>query len=612
MPFLTDPVALEDLLKSIETGRLQLPDFQREWKWEDDRIKQLLASVTLGYPVGVVMTLEVGGEYRRFAPKAVAGVDVTKAGEPEELLLDGQQRLTSLYQALRSGRPVDTTDGQKKKLSRWYYISVAAAIDPEADRDEAIISVPEDRVIRSDFGRNVVADYSTRENELGAGMFPLALAFDYAAHSWLMDFGTTPEKQQQARRFHEEVLKNIIAYKIPVIVLRKETPKEAVCIVFEKVNTGGVPLDVFELLTATFASDDFRLKDDWHARKTELSKKPALRSVTGTDFLQAISLLTSWTRRMKHIESGAAGQAPGVTCKRKDLLKLTLADYKEWGDRVMQGLLKSAAFLAEEGIFRSEDVPYRTQLVPLGAIRAALGSEADTHGAIEKLRRWYWCGVIGELYGGAVETRFARDMEQSVDWLRGGQEPGTVTEASFQAARLLTLRSRLSAAYKGIYALLMRGGCQDWVQRQPLNWATFFDYHVDIHHVFPQKWCNDNHIDNGHRESIVNKTALSSRTNRSIGGSSPAIYMPKLERESQTNSSQLDAIVASHRIRPDFLRSADFVGYFEARSDALLDLISEAMGKPAIRQAREAADEVAEYEPEAEDPSWEVAEPMSA
>ena len=137
-----------------------------------------------------------------------------------------------------------------------------------------------------------------------------------------------------------------------------------------------------------------------------------------------------------------------------------------------------------------------------------LGLDADLHGHIAKLRKWYWCGVLGELYGGTIETRFARDLEQVVPWItEAGDAPSTVTEASFQEARLLTMRTRNSAAYKGVYALLMRGDCLDWMRQQPMNMATFFDYRVDIHHIFPKAWCTKNGIDLPRRESIVNIVA---------------------------------------------------------------------------------------------------------
>ncbi len=106
------------MLEDVRLGKIQLPDFQREWKWDDPRIASLLATITLGYPIGVVMMLETGGQGVNFAPKPLAGAEGTAAHEAEQLLLDGQQRLTSLYQSLKSQRPVDTVDPRGKKLRR--------------------------------------------------------------------------------------------------------------------------------------------------------------------------------------------------------------------------------------------------------------------------------------------------------------------------------------------------------------------------------------------------------------------------------------------------------------------------------------------------------------
>lgn len=609
MPFDSPDLMLSDLLRDVGVGKVQLPDFQREWKWDDPRIASLLASVSLGHPVGVAMTLETGGAGVQFAPKPLAGVPFPLSSpEPEQLLLDGQQRLTSLYQALMSNFAVDTTDPRGKRLRRWYYLDMAAALDPDADREDAVISVPEDRKQRDNFGREVVADYSSTTLECGAEMFPLSIVFDTAKkNAWMvaylqLDSDTMPARLERWNLFDQQVLANFSGYAIPVIRLHKDTPKEAVCTVFEKVNTAGVPLNVFELLTATFASSNFRLKDDWAAREAELRKKPALRSLESADFLQAVSLLTTYTRRQQYLSGGDAVGAPGVSCKRRDILRLTLADYQAWADRVQAAFVWVAQFLGQEHIFRSDDLPYRTQLVPLAAIKVVLGVEADTHGAADKLRQWYWCGVLGELYGGAIETRFARDLEQTVPWVRAAAPaPGTVAEAAFREPRLLSLRTRNSAAYKGLYALLMRDKCLDWIKDQPMNMATFFEFQIDIHHVFPKAWCDKNNVDHGHRESIVNKTAISYSTNRSIGGRSPAEYMTTLASKAGVDDARIDTIVATHRINPAHLRSANFDAYFAERKDALLALISSAMGKEAIRDETAAVDQVDAFVEDADD-----------
>jgi Protein of unknown function DUF262 len=329
------------LLKDIRLGKVQLPDFQREWKWDDERIRSLLATISLGYPIGVVMTLETGGEGARFKPKLVAGVDGSAdLHGPEQLLLDGQQRLTSLYQSLISASAVDTMDTRGKRLRRWYYIDIEQALGDESDREAAIIGVPEDRVLREDFGRAVRADYSSPQGECDAGMFPFRLAFDSdGTLDWAWAYTDGNEQRRTIwKAFKSSILDNITSYLIPVIKLTKQTPKEAVGMVFEKVNTGGVPLNVFELLTATYAGDpgyfrdhgaDFRLKDYWAEVQVRLSRYPVLHDLESTDFLQAVTLLSTFSRRRHSSDSRTT--APGVSCKRESILALPLADFLTWG-----------------------------------------------------------------------------------------------------------------------------------------------------------------------------------------------------------------------------------------------------------------------------------------
>lgn len=459
------------------------------------------------------------------------------------------------------------------------------------DVEDAVLSVPADRVIRDDFGRNVVADYSTIEGECQAQVFPLSRVFDPASiFEWHGKFVTSGEdgaaRIARWNQFYLDVLQNIVGYTIPAIVLKKDTPKEAVCTVFEKVNTGGVPLDVFELLTATYAADGFRLKDDWRDRKARFDVHPALRGVQSTEFLQAIALLaTRATRLAWQPVAGSPQQAPGIGCRRKDILALSLQDYERWAGEVTSAYEWCASFLAQEFIFTASDVPYRTQLAPLAAIKAILGKRADSYGAAADLRRWFWSGILGELYGGTTETRFARDVEQVPPWINDSASlPATVDDSVFREQRLYSLRTRNSAAYKGIYALLMRNGSRDWLKTQAMNMASFFNYQVDIHHIFPKSWCITNGVDEQHRESVVNKTAISRETNQIIGGKSPKVYVPRLEKLGGTTSMELDEILRSHEIDPAALRIANFDAFFDDRKNRMLRLISDAMGKESIRE----------------------------
>ena len=579
---------LQELLVRARTGQLQLPDFQRGWVWDDEHIKSLLASVSVSFPIGAVMLLQTGGEHIRFKPRPLAGADEALRAEPETLVLDGQQRLTSLYQALMSTSAVETKDAKGKPIRRWYYLDMKQAIEPEADQEDAVLSVPEDRQVRA-FGGKITLDMTTPAHEYAAGFFPVNRIFDSAewrqAYSEHWNFDA--DRMRSFNEFESDVIKRFEQYQVPVIELKKETPKEAVCLVFERVNTGGVALTVFELLTASFAADDFQLRDDWDAREVRLKQRhPVLHNLQSDDFLQAISLLVTRTRRRAALSGGTpTDKAPGISCKRRDILRLEVSDWEAWACRVEEGFDAAARFLYGQNIFKARDLPYRTQLVPLAALFTDLGQTGETEGARRKIARWFWCGVLGELYGGAIESRFARDLPEVAALVHGeAVEPTTITESSVQAGRLLTLRTRNSAAYKGLYALLMHDEGADFRTGEPIAAQTVFDDEIDIHHIFPRRWCETEDIEPGTYNSIINKTAISARTNRQIGGNAPSKYLPDLERTADIDPARMDEILASHSIAADAVRTDRFWDFYATRAEALLHRIEIATGKKITRE----------------------------
>ena len=517
--FTTHPVALNTLLHQVQAGHIQLPDFQRGWVWDDDRIRGLLASISRGFPVGAIMTLAAGADIR-FRTRPIEGVRISGV-QPAVFLLDGQQRLTSLYQAMLYEGPVDTHDSRRKEIKRWYYVDMLKAMDPDIDREDAIFSVPYDRKITENFGRVTVRDLSNPEFEYKHHMMPTERLLD--SITWMLGYiqfwneaGTEHPKSNATvffQRFNELVLQTFAGYQLPVINLTEDTPKEAVCTVFEKVNTGGVVLNVFELLTASLAADNFSLRDDWDSRKARLYEySGTLRGVSPEQFLQAIALLATQERRRLAIREGATGrQIPGIGCKRRDILDLTLQEYQHWACKVEAGFKDAAGFLLEQFVFRSHDVPYGTQLVPLTALHVELGNELDTADAKIQLERWYWSGVFGESYGGTTETQFTLDLTEVAEFVREDKEPALVSEANFIPERLLSLRTRNSAAYKGLYALQMKNGAADWLTGQPLTIATWTARNrIDIHHIFPQAWCKkaDPQIPSKLYNSVINKTPI--------------------------------------------------------------------------------------------------------
>ncbi len=500
----------------VESGAIQLPDFQRDWVWDDEHVRGLLASVSMSYPIGTLMLLDAGNEDVRFASRPVQGT-MNANGTPDQLILDGQQRLTTLYQVLQSSRPVHTRDSRKKPIERWYYFHIPKAIDPTVDREDAIIAVGPDRKNRDLHG--ITLDLSTREHEWAAEMLPARLLLDgVGLMKWQLGYfnAATDDEQllrQQWEQLLDRLLGSFVAYLIPVITMTKETPRDAVCQVFEKVNTGGVTLNVFELLTATYAADNVNLRERWAAQREVMQQHPVLGDVENTDYLQAICLLASQDRRRAWEEARAQGtmltrdneRAPAVTCKRRDILRLPLTDYQRYESEVTQGFLAAGGFLLNQHIFSGRDVPYRTQLVPLAALLA----------------------------------------------------------------------------------------------RQYVHES------VDIHHVFPQRWCKDKGIDWGRMDSIVNKTPLTAETNREVGGRAPSAYLARLGRTYQMDPAILDQRLTTHVVDSVALRADHFDAFHQTRKEQLLRRIEAVTG---TRILREIADDLLVEEEQAEPESPTVEE----
>lgn len=148
---------------------------------------------------------------------------------------------------------------------------------------------------------------------------------------------------------------------------------EAVCKVFENVNTGGVPLTVFELVTATYATRDFDLRKDWvQCRNTICGFGDTLRTdlfdgIDETTFLTTVCLYTSYLNKQ-------SGKTNTISCKKKDVLGLPYESYIANRDAVLSGFKIAKEFLLrDQCVFRQRDLPYTTQLIPLATICAVLG-----------------------------------------------------------------------------------------------------------------------------------------------------------------------------------------------------------------------------------------------
>ena len=252
---------LEVLLGGIESGVIQLPDFQRDWRWTDTQVKSLLASVSMGIPIGAILTLESSD---MLAPRAFAGTkSPTEDIKPQTLVLDGQQRLTALYQTTYSDGPTHVTAG-RQATERHYYFDIEKCLDEEQEREDAINSYTQS------------GNRDAQRIQYAAGLFPTKSIFKFRdwKHQYLKNHHDDARYRQIIDQFEDDVIRNFDYYDIPQIKMGRDTDLESICITFEKTNEKGTRLDAFEVITAKMKRQGLDMKQAWNGHKQATDHYP--------------------------------------------------------------------------------------------------------------------------------------------------------------------------------------------------------------------------------------------------------------------------------------------------------------------------------------------------
>jgi hypothetical protein len=496
---------------------------------------------------------------------------------PESLILDGQQRLTSMFMCLRSGHAVSIRDRQTHKLQeRWYYIDIPAALNSEIDRVDAIISLPRSQTKKNQHRK---IDCSTAEKEYEQLLFPVSAIFNYA--QWREGFqkywNYEQDKLALARQFELEIVKRFEHYQLPIIQLRPELSKIAVCQIFEDMHEMPTPMTFFDLVTAYFAAEDFSLRDRFDGVSQQLSRFGVLQGVRNTDWLSAVTLVATYHHRELVVkEHPLIAQIPTVGCGRQNILDLELADYEQFAPMTLAGFDRAAKFLHGLGFVHPEDIAYPSQLLALASVLAIVGLPNDL--GRTQLERWWWLCSFGEVYNNWQNKRTANDTTEIPRWLAGGAIPSNIDSVQFNRARLLQVTRRQGAIYKTLNALLRKQGAIDFLSGEIIRDVKAFDGEIESHHVFPEAWCKQQGIPATRYNCLLNRTPLKKDTNRFIGSQPPSVYLARLVDEQGISRRRLEEILRSHYIEPKTLWNDNFEAFLDSRMEDLSLLIEEMMG----------------------------------
>ncbi|HET8565011.1 MAG TPA: DUF262 domain-containing protein [Solirubrobacterales bacterium] len=508
--FKTNPQSLSFLLEQINNRSLAIPDFQRNFVWDAAATQDLIASIGSRYPAGTLLFLDQQGASKaHFKPRQFEGAPELDGAEPQTLVLDGQQRLTALYQALYGvGDYV-------------YYVDMKELL-AEKDLEKALGHVTDKRA------KKEIGDLDAQASAL---RMPLNVLMDSGFDEWLDEVIerrevshpklTTKAFKKELRAAYKAHLKPLQVYAFPVVDLPRTTKLEAVCKIFETLNRTGIKLTVFELLVARFWPQGISLRELWDKARSQY------------DILEDFEVDPYWLLQAICLRSG--GASPSV--QRQDVLALESDAINAHWDSIASNAANVLELLRDEcGVLTYKWLPYSAVLVPLSAIWGKVEeAKGPAKGAARnKLKQYFWASVFSGAFDASPNSGAVRHYQELGKWLDGGAPPEVLSTLGvrFNADFLLEAKIGQRALYRGVMALTVMHGALDFHNFQPLTSERLTERKIDAHHVFPRKYLQlqgESGQALPSADLVLNRALIDKQTNRSIQDRAPSDYLKEID-----------------------------------------------------------------------------------
>lgn len=563
-----------ELVERAHEGSVCLPNFQRDFVWARDEVADLIRSMLRRYYIGSLLLLRSDPQRPPFAPQALRGAQpklTTLA--PDILVLDGQQRLTSLLYALTA--PDRSLKDSTQR--RWYFLNLRLLLEDPND-DEIIF----DRTARDLDGLDKL------EVQFERRIMPCTELINPSRwNAWIRQLrkwlrANRPDEIDQFENEQEDIVTRMLTgfshFEVPVIELPivSDTDDEAIgriCAIFEKLNSTGVPLSIYDLLTARLYSHGIKLHDLWdeacrnNPRLKDWSSGDADTNKFGVLLLRVMALLR------------------GQEVRPKALINLKPDKFAEdWrrAAKAMERALQLVTNIGADGfgVFERKWLPSSGLLPVLAALRAEIEDRKLGDEQRADLRRWYWCNVFLERYSSAVESKSRKDyVEMMAYWQKRGPAPSVFSEAQARIGapgyRIRDSASSYSGIYSGVFCLLALNQARDWSRGEAIELQKLQD-----HHIFPRAYLRRKGvIQQTSVNSIANRTLISDETNLKILDNAPAAYLDRIDIFPSGPSEEL--------LNPHFLTGAAVDAMEKAGEDLSKAQVSEVYEE--FRSAREAA-----------------------
>jgi hypothetical protein len=533
---------LKDWFARIDTAQLKLPRFQRFEAWGNNEIEALLENVLRGLPSGTALILEVG-DVEPFVCRTVVGAPTTEE-KVNELLLDGQQRLTALWRAFN--------DSYEK---RTYF----AYLEPDEDFDgqevPGVFGLGRWEQSGSRYPR-----WADNPREVWQrGYTPLSLTRPGDVFGEISDWCLKAADEDYAKA---ESIKNRIssmresvnAYNIPFLSLPPTTPKHVAIKVFIKMNTSAVQLSAFDIVVAQMEGVT---GESLHALVGHLKSK--------APWAEEYELASEWA-----LTTASLLQDRPPT--QASFLRLDLTQLTDSWDVIADGISFAVDFVEQERVFDAERLPVKAVLSVLAALGPSMPPALDALGEAKALlRRYLWRAFATRRYDHATATMALQDYRGLLKVLRGKADPTEVPILDAETYPLPTLEELMRASWprardtlaRGILAVAIRAGARDIADDSPATRTHLKSR--EYHHLFPVSLFGGVDLKAEDLcDRALNCALLTWNTNRHISAKEPIQYLRERVERSSLGEGQIRERLGTHLIPYDELN----VGGFAALPDS--------------------------------------------
>jgi len=569
---LPDPIkkTVEDIFKDVENGRYAIPKFQRYWTWERKQIEELWESIFRSYYIGSLLYWETREEKLGTTPIEGAPMTIKNA----DYVLDGQQRITAIYYAIKAPQ-IGLPNTTKPYV---FFLNINALLDSRIHSSELVDSFSNDDAQKK--------NYFEEKTQFARKIFPLSELKNNGGLDWLFSFQNYLQSEQKFSREEAEIVFKKLnmffsyvwsKYEIPVVKLSETISNENVIKVFERINSRGTPLDVFDLLNARFALYQIVLKDEWEkVRNSNINlKKWTEESVSKNKdkipiyILQSISLVKKgYLRRSQILTIDEVYKISG-TFENDEFLN----DWNEMASFVDEALKRLTDTRYGFGAINYNLIPYTVMIPIIAALLKTIAGRDDKTNCMDKISLWYWNTIRGDNYSGSTDSKGELDYKKMVDWFDNSDEQpfNNIEGDDFNTSK------KSSAIYKGIMCLIAKKGALDFVENDSPDYSKLED-----HHIFPGSKSEKYGAKGTEINSILNRTLIFEKTNRWINNKDPSDYLLEIMEKQNIDENEMRRRLETHLISSeafDCMLKNDFNGFIESRMTTVIEEMNKMSGK---------------------------------